>query len=182
MRIYVASPCGFSEVLREWHDGVLLPRIERMGHEALDPWTLVPFERIAAVAGMPAGEERVEAWRALNAEIADRNIEAVEACDMILAVLDGPDVDSGTASEIGYGFALGKIISGYRGDVRPGGGNEGCVVNLMIERFIERSGGSLVRTVADIDLAIYEAERRLIALRGIDRAVAKDVITRGAAE
>ena len=43
-----------------------------------------------------------------------------EASDVANAVLDGTDVDSGTASEIGYAFAKGKAIVGYRG-VFPGG-------------------------------------------------------------
>lgn len=36
----------------------------------------------------------------------------------MLAILDGQDVDSGTAAEIGYAFARRKPIVGYRGDLR----------------------------------------------------------------
>ena len=42
-----------------------------------------------------------------------------------MAVLDGTDVDSGTAAEIGYAFARGKLIVGYRGDFRLSADNEG---------------------------------------------------------
>jgi nucleoside 2-deoxyribosyltransferase len=36
------------------------------------------------------------------------NARAIEQSQVVVAVLDGPDVDSGTASEVGYAAALGK--------------------------------------------------------------------------
>jgi nucleoside 2-deoxyribosyltransferase len=42
----------------------------------------------------------------------------VDACDLVLANLDGPDCDSGTSAEIGYAFAKGKTIIGFRTDFR----------------------------------------------------------------
>ena len=62
----------------------------------------------------------------------------------MLAVLDGTDVDSGTASEIGYAYAKGKPMVGYRGDFRLSSDNEGGVVNLQVQYFILTSGGSIV--------------------------------------
>jgi nucleoside 2-deoxyribosyltransferase len=59
-------------------------------------------------------------------------------------VLDGTDVDSGTAAEIGYAFAKGKPILGYRGDFRLAADNEGGVVNLQVEYFIRASGGDII--------------------------------------
>jgi len=32
----------------------------------------------------------------------------IKASQIVVAVLDGPDVDSGVTSEIGYAYALGK--------------------------------------------------------------------------
>ena len=49
-------------------------------------------------------------------------------------MLDGVDVDSGTAWEIGYAYAKGKPVFGLRTDFRTLG-IEGTV-NLMIERSI----------------------------------------------
>jgi nucleoside 2-deoxyribosyltransferase len=171
MKIFIANPFGFSEVAHAWYEAELLPVIRRMGHVALDPWRLVEPERVAAVAAMPAGEGRLRAWQLLNLEIGDRNREAIDACDVIFAILDGADVDSGTASEIGYGFGVGKLIYGYRGDFRKSGGNEGCVVNLQVENFIFRSGGRIVRTIADLDILLHEAEKLLVDLRGIGRVM-----------
>ncbi len=66
--------------------------------------------------------------------IFNKNTDAIESSDIIVAVIDGADVDSGTAWEIGYAFAKGKPIIGLRTDFRTLG-IEGTV-NLMIERSV----------------------------------------------
>ena len=63
-----------------------------------------------------------------------KNEAAIQNSDIIVAVIDGTDVDSGTAWEIGYAYALGKPIVGLRTDFRTLG-IEGTV-NLMIERSV----------------------------------------------
>ena len=65
-------------------------------------------------------------------------------------MLDGADVDSGTAAEIGYAFARGKLIVGYRGDFRVSADNEGALVNLQVEFFIRESGGTIVSRYEDL--------------------------------
>ncbi|MDD5615538.1 MAG: nucleoside 2-deoxyribosyltransferase [Candidatus Methanoperedens sp.] len=67
--------------------------------------------------------------------IFSKNEAAIKNSDIIVAVVDGADVDSGTAWEIGYAYALGKPILGLRTDFRTLG-IEGTV-NLMIERSAE---------------------------------------------
>ncbi len=62
------------------------------------------------------------------------NEAAIEKSDFIVAVVDGADVDSGTAWEIGYAYARGKPILGLRTDFRTLG-MEGTV-NLMVERSV----------------------------------------------
>ncbi len=66
--------------------------------------------------------------------IFNKNMDAIESSDIIVAVIDGTDVDSGTSWEIGYAFAKGKPIIGLRTDFRTLG-IEGTV-NLMIERSV----------------------------------------------
>ena len=66
--------------------------------------------------------------------IFSKNVAAIDKADILVAVLDGADVDSGTAWEIGYAHALGKPVYGLRTDFRTLG-IEG-VVNLMIERSV----------------------------------------------
>ena len=154
MRIYLAGPYGFSEAGRHFYHGVLIPLVADLGHEAIDPWALIDQSRIAALAVLPEGSERREARRKLNMEIAAENCAAIDRCDAMLAVLDGPDVDSGTAAEIGYAFARGKPILGYRGDFRLSADNEGGTVNLQVEYFIRASGGDIVSTLSEIGPAL----------------------------
>jgi len=66
--------------------------------------------------------------------IFNKNLNGIDNSDMIVAVIDGADVDSGTAWEIGYAFAKGKPVIGLRTDFRTLG-IEGTV-NLMIERSV----------------------------------------------
>lgn len=47
-------------------------------------------------------------------------IEGIDKCDIILAILDGADSDSGTCFECGYGFAKHKRLIGVRTDIRKG--------------------------------------------------------------
>lgn len=61
-----------------------------------------------------------------------KNVEIIDESDIIVAVLDGADVDSGTAWEIGYAYAKGKSIFGLKTDFRTLG-PEG-IINLMIDQ------------------------------------------------
>lgn len=96
---------------------------------------------------LPYGVERRDAWRKLNMEIASSNRAAIDECDAVFAVLDGVDVDSGTAAEIRYAFAKGKRILGYCGDFRLSSDNEGATVNVQVEYFIRKSGGEIITHV-----------------------------------
>ena len=57
--------------------------------------------------------------------------DAIDRCDLLIAVLDGADADSGTAWECGYAYARGKPIVALRTDFR-GGEDQG--LNLMLRR------------------------------------------------
>ena len=159
MKIYTAGPLGFSEAGRAFHRDYVLVEVKRLGHDALDPWTLTDSLRIDAVLAMPYGEARRDAWRVLNTEIGGNNRAAIDACDLVLAVLDGVDVDSGTAAEIGYAFAKAKPIIGYRGDFRLSADNEGSIVNLQVEYFIHQSGGEIIPALAELEAALGRLKR-----------------------
>jgi len=154
MKIYLAGPLGFSEAGRAFHHGSIVPVLTRLGHEVLDPWTSTEQHKIDAVLKMPYGPARRDAWRALNVEIGGNNRAAIDRCDLVFAVLDGVDVDSGTAAEIGYAFAKGKPILGYRGDFRLSADNEGSTVNLQVEYFIRQSGGDIITTIDELENAL----------------------------
>jgi len=75
-----------------------------------------------------------------TASVFQRNLRALERARVVVAVLDGPDVDSGTAWEIGYAFAKGIPVVGVRFDFRQSG--EDGSVNLMIRHSLT---GRLIR-------------------------------------
>jgi nucleoside 2-deoxyribosyltransferase len=154
VQVYLAGPLGFSEAGRAFHNGTLIPALVRLSCEVLDPWTLTDQGKIDAVLKMPYGAEKRDAWRRLNVEIGGNNRAAIDRCDLVFAVLDGVDVDSGTAAEIGYAFAKGKPILGYRGDFRLSADNEGSIVNLQVEYFIRQSGGEIIAAIAELPAVI----------------------------
>jgi len=147
-KVYVAGPLGFTESGRLYHETVLVPAVVAAGFDPLDPWDVV--EEIAAVFALPVGDtRRVEQLPDVNRRIGARNAEMIRECSGVLALLDGPDVDSGTAAEIGYAAALVRPVVGLRSDIRTAGDNEAAVVNLQVEWFVEASGGRLTSTLED---------------------------------
>jgi len=155
----MAGPLGFSEAGRHFYNAVLLPYVKSLGYEVLDPWALTDPRKIEAVERLPYGSERREAWRRLNREMAASNRAAIDQAQAVVAVLDGTDVDSGTAAEIGYAFASGKLIVGYRGDFRLSADNEGSTVNLQVEFFIHESGGAIVSRYEDLAASLRPLRR-----------------------
>ena len=146
-KVYLAGPLGFSEVGRAFTYNALIPGLLALGHYVIDPFRLHDQEKIDKIIAMPYGCEKRDAWVAMNKEIGSYNAKAIYNCDMMLAILDGVDVDSGTASEIGYAAALNKLIVGYRGDFRLSSDNEGSTINLQVEYFINSNGGKIYTTL-----------------------------------
>lgn len=164
MRIYLAGPCGFSEAGQAFHRDRLVPAIRSLGFVVLDPWELTR-PNAALVGGGPYGTETEDDWQRNHEEIATNNLSAIDRADGLVAVLDGADVDSGTAAEIGYAFARRRPILGYRGDCRSGGGTHGAIVNLQVEYFIRASGGTIIRQIDDLPAAL----QRMLPSRPFDQ-------------
>lgn len=61
-------------------------------------------------------------------------LQGVDNCNIILAILDGADSDSGTCFECGYAFAKGKRIIGVRSDSRAG---EVDGLNVMLSNTVD---------------------------------------------
>jgi len=60
-------------------------------------------------------------------EFFTKDIEMLNHSKYVVAVLNGPDVDSGTSWEIGYAYSCKKPLLGIREDIRIGD------LNLMID-------------------------------------------------
>jgi nucleoside 2-deoxyribosyltransferase len=159
VKVYVASPLGFAPAGREFYYRRLLPALRRAGHDVIDPWKSPAGAAGDRARRRPYGRARRDALAVANAASARANRAALDRADAVLAVLDGADVDSGTAAEIGYAFARGTPIVGYRGDVRLTGENEGVLVNMQVEYFIRASGGTIVTRLADVRRALAGLRR-----------------------
>lgn len=165
-KLYIAGPQGFMEATRPFHRKVI-EVVEMMGGQALDPWTLTSQKLLTPVMQMPLGEKQVRAWEQLNKVIAENNLQAIRESTGVVANLDGTDVDSGTAAEIGAAFVLGKPIIGYRGDFRLARDNMGGTVNLQVEHFIRQSGqgsGNIIHSISQLP-------RELLRIWGLKKYV-----------
>ncbi len=152
MKIFIASPLGFAESSKNFLNQLCSILVE-LNYDVVNPWELSgELEKELNQAGnIPEMNKRNKKLHDLSMKMAERNAESLRLCQGVLAVLDGVDVDSGTASEIGYAFGLGdKVINGYRGDFRRTGENEGVHVNLQVQYWIEKTGGEIVTSLEQI--------------------------------
>jgi nucleoside 2-deoxyribosyltransferase len=100
--IYVAGPLFNSH--ERWYLDRMAEALEAAGHRTFLP------HRDAGLVNPALIEERRRIFRA--------DIEALRACDLCVALLSGPDHDSGTSAELGYLYALGKPCIGISDDKR----------------------------------------------------------------
>jgi len=119
MKIYQAGPL-FSHAERMWHR-MLKEELEKAGHEVVWPGDLIT-------------QEMLHAWGSETpAMILKTDAEALSGCDAVVAMLDGPQVDDGTAWEIGFSYAKGIPVYGIRTDFRNAGDSRFSMMNSMIE-------------------------------------------------
>jgi nucleoside 2-deoxyribosyltransferase len=135
---------------------VLIPAISGVGIEVVNPWRpdKQVDELLDKMRDTKSMEERSLPWRDLVNYAGERNATDIKKSDGIVAVLDGTDVDSGTAAEVGYGAALGKWIVGYRQDLRRTGDDVAADVNLQVEYFVRANGGDIVHNIGDLRAAV----------------------------
>jgi ubiquinone/menaquinone biosynthesis C-methylase UbiE/nucleoside 2-deoxyribosyltransferase len=119
----------------------LTARIEALGHAVYWPW------RDAGDAELTAAWSGD--WTRINAEIARRNLRAIESCASVVAVAEGADVDAGVAMELGYAHALGKPIKLLRTDFRSQGPRVGPL-NIMLGTAAEALFPSVEALLADL--------------------------------
>jgi nucleoside 2-deoxyribosyltransferase len=144
-RCYIASPLGFSEATRGYYETEYLPALARLV-EPVDPWALTSKAEVAQA-------EQEGGLRTLFLEVAQRNARAIAGSDLLIAHLDGQEVDSGTAAEIGYAVGLGKPALGIRSDLRQAGEPE-MAVNLQVEGLILQSGGFIASSLDQLLAAL----------------------------
>jgi nucleoside 2-deoxyribosyltransferase len=144
MRIYLAG-----SIFTPYERAFLSDCAERLRAVGFD--VFVPHEQ-----GLMGVDVTAEAVFAVDAG-------GVESADAVLAVLDGPSVDDGTACEIGLFHGLKqrdperKGIVGLLTDVRAERRGE-FATNLFVRGCIEAGGGAVVDSLDDA-LAILEGWR-----------------------
>jgi nucleoside 2-deoxyribosyltransferase len=148
-RAYIASPLGFSEAGRDYYATRYLPALAEHV-EPVDPWALTAPEEFAAAREQDRLHE-------LGIEVGARNAGAIRGAQLLVAQLDGQEVDAGTAAEVGYAVALGLPCLAIRSDLRASG-EPGMRVNLQLEAFVVLSGGFVAGSLAEL-------VERLAALR-----------------
>jgi nucleoside 2-deoxyribosyltransferase len=95
------------------------------------------------------------------ATIFTKDWEGLSTADAVVALLDGPMVDDGTACEIGIFYALmqndasKKGIVGFITDLRSTRGDEGHGLNLFVHGCIE-AGGKIVTTLDEVVATLGE--------------------------
>ena len=94
--------------------------------------------------------------------------DSLAACDVVVALLDGPQVDDGTAWEIGFAHAKNIPVIGIRTDFRRAGDVPGAVVNAMIHgscTAIVRNVHGLLRELEDWAKELEAATTELTAMQ-----------------
>ncbi|WAI02506.1 nucleoside 2-deoxyribosyltransferase [Methanogenium organophilum] len=114
-RVYLAAPL-FSEAERAYNRSVVALLREHLFSVHL------PQE---------CGDSSAERSAAHTNDIFTENLAALSEADLVVAVIDGADADSGTAWEMGYAYAQGTPVVALRTDFRQVGATE--KVNLMLE-------------------------------------------------
>lgn len=153
LKIYLASPLGFSPENDSYRDKIKQHLIQH-GHEIFDPWSQEETaRRIKNALAIEDQAERKQAISLAAAFTGTANADGICWADVVLAVLDGAELDSGTAAEVGYGAGIGKKCFGLRTDFRDTGDLPGLPFNLQVLYFINQSGGMLFRKIEDICLS-----------------------------
>lgn len=149
-RCYIASPLGFSEATRGYYVNEYLPALATF-IDPVDPWAL------SSKVEVDAARERGE-LRAMWLKIAERNTHAIQESSMLIAHLDGQELDSGTAAEVGYAASRGMPCLAVRSDIRVSGEDE-MACNLQVEGFIVQSGGRVFRHLGELTTELRRLSR-----------------------
>lgn len=111
MKIYWAGPL-FSAAEREWNVRIT-ERLKSFGHEVWVPQEIEPRDKTAF-------------------SIFAKDVQGIDWADVVVAVMDGADPDSGTCWECGYAYKAGKPIITVRTDFRNSGDIGDARFNLML--------------------------------------------------
>lgn len=111
VRLYFAAPL-FTTAERNWNAEVAAG-VRAAGHEVHLPQEQEPGLDAAGIFASDVG--------------------GIDWADGLIAIMDGPDPDSGTSWEVGYAFAARMPIVLVRTDIRAAAGSAGAYNTMLIE-------------------------------------------------
>jgi nucleoside 2-deoxyribosyltransferase len=138
MRLYLAGPL-FSAAERDWNE-VLAAALRNAGHEVF-----LPQEQ-------ESGKDA--------ARIFSTDVGGIDWAEVLVAIMDGPDPDAGTAWEVGYAYGKKPIVL-VRTDIRPGTGSSGPYNAMLTEAATIRLDlpfAPMARIVAEVLDALQRVE------------------------
>lgn len=116
MKIYLAAPL-FTQAERRWN------RELKLALEARGEGVIVHLPQDSELEFRDGKPDFAAVFRG--------DVEGMDLCDVIIAILDGSDSDSGTAWECGYAYARGMPVVGVRTDFRM---HEDSHLNAMLSQ------------------------------------------------
>ncbi len=149
MKLYFAGPL-FTTPERTWNAEVAAA-LRAAGHEVFLPQEQEPGKDAAGIFAVDVG--------------------GVDWADGMVAIMDGPDPDSGTAWEVGYAFGTKKPVVLVRTDFRAMAGSSGDYNPMLTQAAsarIDLPAGSTTEVIA----AILDELARIEADAGARRGVA----------
>ena len=138
MRLYFAGPL-FTTAERVWNAEVTAA-LRAAGHEVFLPQEQEPGKDAAGIFANDVG--------------------GIDWADGLVAIMDGPDPDSGTCWEVGYAFGKKKWIVLVRTDIRATGsaGDYNAMLTEAATIRIDMPGASTVQVIAMILGALARIE------------------------
>ena len=131
MKLYFAGPL-FTTAERTWNAEVTAA-LRAAGHEVFLPQEQEPGRDSAGIFATDVG--------------------GIDWADGLVAIMDGPDPDSGTSWEVGYAFGMKKWIVLVRTDIRANAGSTGDYNSMLAEAAtirIDMPAASTVEVIATI--------------------------------
>jgi nucleoside 2-deoxyribosyltransferase len=138
MKVYFAGPL-FTTPERTWNSEVVVA-LRAAGHEIFLPQEQEPGKDAAGIFATDVG--------------------GIDWADGLVAIMDGPDPDSGTCWEVGYAYGTKKAIVLVRTDFRDLAGRAGTYNPMMAESASIRLDLPAASTT-DVIAAILEALSKL---------------------
>lgn len=139
MKIYLAGPL-FTTAEQEFNRQ-LRAALQDAGYKVWLPQEHEPRERTARA-------------------IFEEDVAGLDASDVVVANMDGPDPDSGTCWEIGYAYRKKPVIL-FRTDFRQAGDAAGAPVNLMMSESADVVIVMPLATPKEIATRVREALQQL---------------------